>query len=99
MAGAPARPRAVVLPERAIPYQVLSPLFHLGRCCQVIAVPETQAFEIARRAGRAEGIFHGPSTGANLIEALTVAQRLGLGHRVVSIQGDSGLKFRTGRNL
>jgi len=65
----------------------------------VIAVPETEAFEMARRAARAEGIFSGPSTGANLIAALTVAQRLGPGHRVVTVQVDSGLKYLAGRNF
>jgi cysteine synthase A len=51
---------------------------------------------MARRAARAEGIFTGPSTGANLVAALTIARRLGPGHRVVTVQVDSGLKYLAG---
>jgi len=64
---------------------------------EVIAVPEADAFEMARGAARAEGIFSGPSTGANLLAALEIARRLGPGHRVVTIQVDSGLKYLAGR--
>jgi cysteine synthase A len=60
---------------------------------EVIAVPEAEAFDMARRAARTEGIFTGPSTGANLVAALTIARRLGPGHRVVTVQVDSGLKY------
>jgi cysteine synthase A len=63
---------------------------------EVIAVPEAQAFEAARLAARTEGIFSGPSTGANLAAALEIARRLGPGHRVVTIQVDSGLKYLAG---
>jgi cysteine synthase len=65
---------------------------------EVIAVPEAEAFAMARRAARTEGIFSGPSTGANLIAALTLARRLGQGHRVVTIQVDSGLKYLAGQS-
>ena len=64
---------------------------------EVIAVPEADAFEMARGAARAEGIFSGPSTGANLLAALEIARRLGPGHRMVTIQVDSGLKYLAGR--
>ena len=63
---------------------------------EVIAVPEAEAFETARQATRTEGIFSGPSTGANLVAALDIARRLGPGHRVVTIQVDSGLKYLAG---
>jgi cysteine synthase len=64
---------------------------------EVIAVPEAEAFDMARRAARADGIFSGPSTGANIVAALSVAARLGPGHRVVTIQVDSGLKYLAGQ--
>ena len=60
---------------------------------EVIAVPEAVAFETTRRAARSDGIFSGPSTGANLVAALEIARRLGPGHRVVTVQVDSGLKY------
>jgi len=63
---------------------------------EVIAVPEAKAFATARQAAREEGIFSGPSTGANLAAALEIARRLGPGHRVVTLQVDSGLKYLTG---
>ena len=63
---------------------------------EVIAVPEAEAFTMARQAARTEGIFSGPSTGANLVAALQLARRLGADHRVVTIQVDSGLKYLAG---
>jgi cysteine synthase len=62
----------------------------------VVAVPEADAFGMARRAARSDGIFSGPSTGANLVAAARVADRLGAGRRVVTVQVDSGLKYLAG---
>jgi cysteine synthase A len=72
------------------------PQLHPADYDEVIAVPEAEAFAMARRAAREEGIFSGPSTGANLAAALEIAGRLGPGHRVVTLQVDSGLKYLTG---
>jgi cysteine synthase A len=63
---------------------------------EVIAVSTDDAFATARRAARAEGVFSGPSTGANLVAALAVARRLGDGRRVATVQVDSGLKYLNG---
>ena len=73
------------------------PQLHPADYDEVVAVPEAQAFETARRAARTEGIFSGPSTGANLAAAIGVARRLGPGQRVVTIQVDSGLKYLAGQ--
>jgi cysteine synthase len=72
------------------------PLLDAADYDEVIAVPEAEAFAMARRAAREDGIFSGPSTGANLVAALTIARRLGPGHRVVTVQVDSGLKYLAG---
>lgn len=48
---------------------------------------------MTRRAARLEGIFSGPSTGANLVVALRLAAQLGPTGRVATIQVDSGLKY------
>jgi cysteine synthase len=72
------------------------PQLHPADYDEVIAVPEAEAFAVARRAAREEGIFSGPSTGANLAAALAIAGRLGPGHRVVTLQVDSGLKYLAG---
>jgi cysteine synthase A len=63
---------------------------------EVLAIPEADGFAMARRAARADGIFSGPSTGVNLVAAIRLAERLGPGHRVVTIQVDSGLKYLSG---
>jgi cysteine synthase A len=63
---------------------------------EVIAVSTDDAFAMARRAARDEGVFSGPSTGANVVAALAVARRLGEGRRVATVQVDSGLKYLNG---
>ena len=63
---------------------------------EVRAVPQDEAFAMARRATSEEGIWSGPSTGANLVAAIAVARELGPGHRVVTAAVDSGLKYLGG---
>jgi cysteine synthase len=63
---------------------------------EVVTVPEADAFAMARHAAQTEGIFSGPSTGASLVAAVQIAERLGAGHRVVTVQVDSGLKYLNG---
>jgi len=72
------------------------PQLQLSDIDEVVAVPEADAFAMARQAARTEGIFSGPSTGANLVAAVGLARRLGPGHRVVTVQVDSGLKYLAG---
>jgi cysteine synthase A len=72
------------------------PQLHPADYDEVIAIPEARAFGTARQAARDEGIFSGPSTGANLAAALDIAGRLVAGQRVVTLQVDSGLKYLTG---
>jgi len=74
----------------------MPPQLSPGAFDEVIDVPTRVAFETARRAARVEGVWAGPSTGANLVAALTVARRLGPGARVATIQVDSGLKYLSG---
>ena len=63
---------------------------------EAILVSSEEAMAMTRRAGREEGLFSGPSTGANLIAALAIARRLGPGHRVATVLVDSGLKYLRG---
>jgi cysteine synthase len=72
------------------------PLLEREDIDEVIPVSDAEAFTTARRAAREDGIFSGPSTGANLTAALTLARRLGAGRRVVTLQVDSGLKYLAG---
>jgi cysteine synthase len=72
------------------------PLLEREDMDEIIVVSDAEAFEMARRAAREEGLFSGPSTGANIVAALAVARRLGEGRRVVTTQVDSGLKYLAG---
>jgi cysteine synthase A len=63
---------------------------------EVQAVSTLDAFAMARRAAAEEGVWSGPSTGANLTVALDLARRLGPGSRVVTTQVDSGMKYLAG---
>jgi cysteine synthase A len=71
-------------------------LLDAGDVDEVIAVSTADAFAMARRAARVEGLFTGPSSGANLVAALDVARRLGAGRTVATILVDSGLKYLSG---
>lgn len=48
---------------------------------------------MARRLGRQEGLFAGTSSGANVVEALRTAERMGPGSTIVTILCDSGLRY------
>ena len=58
---------------------------------EMVSTDEAKA--MARRLARDEGIFAGPSSGANVVAALRVAERLGRGKTVVTIIVDSGLRY------
>jgi cysteine synthase len=72
------------------------PLLEQEDMDEIVAVSDAEAFATARKAARADGIFSGPSTGANLFVARQLAERLGRGKRVVTTQVDSGLKYLAG---
>jgi cysteine synthase A len=63
---------------------------------EIISVSTAEASSMARLAARDEGLWSGPSTGANLVAAIAVARRLGPGHRVATVLVDSGLKYLGG---
>lgn len=60
---------------------------------RVIQVWEEEAFPLARRLAREEGIFVGMSAGGMIWSALQVARELGPGKQVVTIACDSGAKY------
>jgi cysteine synthase A len=62
---------------------------------EVFAVPEAEAFAMAEHAARVEGLLCGPSTGANIVVALELAERFGPESRVATLNVDSGLKYLT----
>ncbi len=72
------------------------PLLERDDFDEVMTVSTEDAFAMARRAAHEEGLWSGPSTGANLAVALELARRLGPGKRVVTPLVDSGLKYLAG---
>jgi len=60
---------------------------------RVIPVWEEDAFPVARRLAREEGLFVGMSSGAIAFAALQVATALGRGKRVAMIAPDTGARY------
>jgi cysteine synthase A len=74
----------------------IPPQLSLDEVDEVIQVSTADAMAMARRAAREDGVWSGPSTGANITAALTLARRLGEGARIATVQVDSGLKYLAG---
>jgi cysteine synthase A len=62
---------------------------------RVVQAWEEDAFPLARRLAREEGLFVGMSSGAIVWAALQIARELGPGHRVAAIAPDSGARYLT----
>jgi len=69
------------------------PLYDASLVDGIEAVATDEARQMARRLAKEEGLFAGTSSGANVIAALRVAERLRPGARVVTLLCDSGLKY------
>ena len=69
------------------------PLWDASIVDEIEAVTTGDAKEMARRLAREEGIFAGTSSGANVVAAIRVAQRLGPKAKIVTLMVDSGLKY------
>jgi cysteine synthase A len=69
------------------------PLWHREEVDEIVAVSTAEAKAMARRLAREEGVFAGTSTGANVVVALRVAERLGSAATVATIACDSGLRY------
>lgn len=69
------------------------PLWDPRVISEIATVSTEEAMGMARRLAREEAIFAGTSTGANLVAALRVAERLGSGATVVTVMCDSGIKY------
>jgi cysteine synthase A len=62
---------------------------------RIVTAWEEDAFPLARRLAREEGLFVGMSTGAIAFVALQIARELGPGKRVAMISPDSGSRYLT----
>lgn len=69
------------------------PLWDLSLVDEIIPIATADAKVMARRLAREEGLFAGTSSGANVLAALKVAERLGPQATVVTLMVDSGLKY------
>jgi cysteine synthase A len=71
----------------------LPPLWEPGLVDGIVSIATDDAKDMARRLAREEGLFAGTSTGANVLAAMRVAERLGPDARIVTLAPDSGLKY------
>jgi len=69
------------------------PLWEPKKVDEILSVPSAAAMEMSRRLAREEGLFAGTSSGANVVAALRLAERLGPGATVVTLLVDSGLRY------
>jgi cysteine synthase A len=69
------------------------PLWDPALVDEIIAVKTDDAKAMTRRLARDEALFAGTSSGANVVAALQVAERLGSKATVVTLMADSGLKY------
>ena len=69
------------------------PLYHPAEVTEILTVSTDEAKAMARRLASEEAVFAGTSTGANLVAALRVAERLGSDRTVATIIIDSGLRY------
>ncbi len=91
---------SVLLGGQAGPHKIegvgigyVPPLWEPAVVDEIVAVRTDAAKDMARRIAREEALFAGTSSGANVIAAIQVGQRLGPGARVVTLMADSGLKY------
>lgn len=71
------------------------PLWDPADASEFMTVTTREAEEMARRLARDEALFAGASSGANVVAALRLAERLGPAATVVTLLVDSGLKYLT----
>ena len=69
------------------------PLWEPALVDEIEPVGTDEAKDMARRLAREEGLFAGTSSGANVVAAIRVAERLGPDAKVVTLMADSGLKY------
>ena len=69
------------------------PLWEPSLVDDILPVGTDDAKEMARRLAREEALFAGTSSGANVVAAIRMAERLGPNAKVVTLMADSGLKY------
>lgn len=69
------------------------PLWDATLVDEIVPIRTEDAKEMARRLAREEALFAGTSSGANVLAAIEVGERLGPEAKVVTLMADSGLKY------
>jgi cysteine synthase len=60
---------------------------------EIMKITDEEAFEIAKKMAKEEGILVGISTGANIAAAIKIAIKLGKGKKIVTVAPDGGEKY------
>ena len=89
LSGRPSGPHKI----EGIGIGFVPPLWKPAEVDEILTVSTAEAKAMARRLAREEAIFAGTSTGANVVAALRVAERLGPDATVATILIDSGLRY------
>ena len=89
LSGGPAGPHKI----EGVGVGFTPPLWEPALVDEISPVKTEDAKAMARRLAREEGLFAGTSSGANVIAAIKVAERLGPGAKVATLMVDSGLKY------
>jgi len=71
----------------------IPPLWQPDLVDEILTVSTEEAMAMARRLAKEDAIFAGTSTGANVVAALKIAERLGKDSIVATIIVDSGLRY------
>ena len=69
------------------------PLWKPALVDEIMTVSASDAMAMARRLAREEGLFAGASSGANVVAALRLAERLGPNATIVTLLIDTGIKY------
>jgi cysteine synthase len=72
---------------------LVMPHWDADRVDHVEPIDDAEAIEMTRRLAREDGVFAGISTGANVVGAHRLAERLGPDAVIVSLAVDSGFKY------
>jgi cysteine synthase A len=72
---------------------MVPPLWDPANVDEVWAIDDGEALAMTVRLAREEGIFAGTSSGANVVGALRLAERLPQGSVVVTLAVDSGFNM------
>jgi len=68
-------------------------ILNTGIYNEIMQIADEDALQTMRQLGALEGILVGPSSGASVFAAITIAKRLGAGKRVVCIAPDTGERY------